>query len=158
MWSTVVKSTKNEDNVKSSHFPFLALLPPRPLKDGSALVWEWPTRLHLLFSSLSPAACLYLCMASLRLLQLPDHRQPWHCWLVPLSFVVHLYLGSVPVDEIWLTTQSREGFSVALQVWIQTRFCFQLALDDKLRGTLQLHCFHPLSLLTIASLCWWLLQ
>ena len=45
----------------------------------------------------------YLCLAPLRplrLLQFPGHHQPWLCWLVPLSFAVHLYLECVPVDEI----------------------------------------------------------
>ena len=48
-WSTIVKTTK--DNDKSSHFPFLALLPPRPLKD-------WFENDQLGYASCSPPSRL----------------------------------------------------------------------------------------------------
>ena len=64
-WSTIWKLAK--DINKSSHFPFLAPLLPRPLKDRLGLVWEWPTRLRLLFSS------SLLLAASL----LPGPPGPW---------------------------------------------------------------------------------
>ena len=35
-------------------------------------------------------------------------------WLMPLSSAVHLNLGRVPVDEVGLAAQSRQGFSVDL--------------------------------------------
>ena len=65
-------------------------------------------------SSASASACL---PRSAGLLRLPGHHYPcpWHCWLVPLSFPVHLNMGRVPVDEGGLAAaQSPQGFSVDL--------------------------------------------
>ena len=65
-------------------------------------------------SRLLPASASGCLPCSAGLLELPWHHHPWHCWLVPLGFPVHLNLGRGPVDEAGLAAQSRQGFSVDL--------------------------------------------
>ena len=99
---------------KAPDFPFLHR--SLPVHKRTDQVWFENDRLGS--ASCSPPsrllpACLCLpCSAGL--LQLPGPHHPWHCWLVPLSFAVHLNLGRVPVDEVRLAAQSPQGFSVDL--------------------------------------------